>query len=80
MVIPGGTAVIRGFNFDFKSADHHIKDFGVMLNGSGGLEVYYGDKNRDDSFDWQVQYAILAGRARSPVLDPGQSVLTPVPD
>lgn len=81
MAIAGGTAVIRGFNFDFKSKDHHIKDFGVMLNGSGGLEVYYGDKNQDDSFDWQVQYAVLAGQPPVPplVLDPGLPGLTPVP-
>jgi hypothetical protein len=59
MAIPGGSAVIRGFNFDFRSQDHHIKDIGVMLNGAGRMEVFYGDKNQDDSFDWKVQYAIL---------------------
>lgn len=60
MDIAGGTPVIRGFNFDFKSEDHHIKDIGVVLNGNGRLEVYYGDKNQDDLFDWQIQYAILS--------------------
>ena len=59
MAIAGGTAVIRGFDFDFKSEDHHIKDIGVVLNGSGRLEVYYADKNQDDLFNWKVQYAIL---------------------
>jgi hypothetical protein len=54
-----GTAVIRGFNFDFKSDDHHIKELGVVMNGNGQLEAYYGDKNQDDSFDWGVEYAIL---------------------
>lgn len=75
--IEGGTAVIRGFNFDFRSKDHHIKDFGVMLNGSGGLEVYYGDKNQDDAFDWKVQYAILS--TRPTVLDPHRPLLDPSP-
>ena len=75
--IEGGTAVIRGFNFDFRSKDHHIKDFGVMLNGSGGLEVFYGDKNQDDAFDWKVQYAILS--TRPTVLDPHRPVLDASP-
>jgi hypothetical protein len=54
-----GTPVIRGFNFDFKSEDHHIKDIGVVMDGAGRLETYYGDKNQDDSFDWVVEYAVL---------------------
>jgi hypothetical protein len=57
--IGSGTPVIRGFNFDFKSEDHHIKDIGVMMNGAGRMETYYGDKNQDDSFDWTVEYAVL---------------------
>lgn len=75
--IPGGTAVIRGFNFDFRSKDRHIRDIGVMMNGSGGLEVYYGDKTPDDSFDWKVQYAILS--TRPTVVDPHRPILEPAP-
>lgn len=56
--IPSGTAVIRGFNFDFRHEDHHIQDLGVMLR-NGTIEVYYGDKNQDDAFDWNVEYAVL---------------------
>ena len=60
MAIPGGTAVIRGFNFDFKGRmDRHIRDVGVMLNGAGRMEVYFGDKSPTEPFDWKVQYAIL---------------------
>ena len=54
-----GNGVLRGFNFDFASEDHHIKDLGVMLRNNGRLEVYYGDHNVDDSFSWQVDYGIL---------------------
>ena len=75
MTIPGGTAVIRGFNFDFKKDDHHIKDIGVVMNGGGRLEVYYGDKNQDDPFDWQVQYAVLGpSLRRPPVADPRPAI------
>ena len=73
VTIPGGTAVIRGFDFNFKSKDHHIKDFGVMQDGNGRMEVFYGDKNQDDTFDWNVQYAVLS--ARPTVLDPHRPVL-----
>lgn len=75
--IPAGTAVIRGFNLDFRHKDRHIRDVGVMLNGSGALEVYYGDKTPDDSFDWKVRYAVLSNRPV--VLDPNRPVLEPVP-
>ena len=59
VAIPSGTAVIRGFNFDLHSGDHHTKDIGVVMDGNGQLEVYYGDKDQDDWFDWHVEYAIL---------------------
>lgn len=75
VTIPAGTAVIRGFDFNFKSKDHHIKDFGVMQDGNGRMEVFYGDKNQDDTFDWNVQYAVLS--TRPAVLDPHRPVLDP---
>jgi len=56
-----GTPVIRGFNFDFRSSDHHIKELGVVMNGDGRLEAFYSDKNQDDSFNWTVEYGILSG-------------------
>lgn len=60
MAIPGGTAVIRGFNLDFKgNIDRHIRDVGVVLNGAGRMEVYFGDKKPTEPFDWKVRYAIL---------------------
>jgi hypothetical protein len=57
--IPAGPSVIRGFSFDFRSDDHHLREIGV-LTGSGRLEVYYADKNMDDLFDWAVDWGILA--------------------
>lgn len=57
--IPNGTAVIRGFHFNFNSDDRHIKEIGVVLNGSGRLEVFYGDNSQDDVFAWNVAYGIL---------------------
>jgi hypothetical protein len=57
--IERGTPVIRGFTFDFRSEDHHIQEIGVMPLTNGQLEVYYSDKNKDDLFDWSVEYAIL---------------------
>lgn len=60
-----GTRVIRGFKFNFEpyftsGKDHHIKEIGVLLKSlSGNLEVYYSDKNGDDGFDWDVDWAIL---------------------
>jgi hypothetical protein len=75
--IPSGTAVIRGFDLDFRHKDRHVRDVGVMLNGSGGLEVYFGDKTPDDAFDWKVRYAVLSNRPV--VLDPNRPVLEPAP-
>lgn len=48
--------VLRGFNFDFRNKDHHIRDIGVVRKGSR-MEVYFGDVNGDDTFDWNVSWA-----------------------
>lgn len=61
--IPQGTPVIRGFHFNFRSGDHHIKDIGVMTY-SNRIDVFYGDRNQDDRFSWNVRYATL----RNPVV------------
>jgi len=54
-----GSAVIRGFNFDFRSSDHHIKDLGIEMPGNGDLAVHYADQNGDDQYNYRVEYAIL---------------------
>lgn len=57
--IPAGPAVIRGFNMNFRSKDHHLRNVGV-LTGNRRVEVFFGDKNGDDTYDWMVQWAVLA--------------------
>ena len=59
--IERGAPVIRGFRFDFQpnNTDHHIKEIGVYMVGNGQLDVYYADWNKDDLFNWSVDYAIV---------------------
>jgi len=58
LVPVGDKKVIRGFRFDYVYDDHHIKEMGIMTNWNS-IDVYYGDKNGDDDFDYRVKYAIL---------------------
>jgi len=74
--IPAGMAVLRGFTFDFASDDHHIRDIGVWMPGSGNLDVFYGDKNVDDTFTWQVRYAILGSTTAPATVIDASSVLS----
>jgi len=53
---PGADWVLRGFHFDFNSADHHLRDLGVLREG-GQLKVIYADRNGDDAFRWRVDWA-----------------------
>lgn len=73
-----GLALLRGFTFDFSSEDHHIRDVGVWMPGNGTLDVYYGDKNGDDTFSWSVRYAILGSKFAPPVVI-GGGVFNPAP-
>jgi hypothetical protein len=57
--IPAGPSVIRGFSFDFQSADHHLKEIGVTTPDDGRVEVFYSDKKQDDRFNWIVDWGIL---------------------
>lgn len=57
--LPPGQKVIRGFRFDFKSKDHHSREIGVLA-GNENLEVYYSDKNGDDTFRWNVRWASIS--------------------
>jgi hypothetical protein len=78
--IGSGLAVLRGFTFDFSSEDHHIRDVGVWMPGNGNLDVFYGDKNGDDRFTWEVRYGILGSMFEPPiVIGGGGGVLTPTP-
>ncbi|MDQ3564019.1 MAG: hypothetical protein M3436_07735 [Pseudomonadota bacterium] len=57
--IPVGSAVLRGFDLNFSSNDHHIKEVGLWMPDDGNLDIYYSDKNQDDKFAWRVKYGIL---------------------
>lgn len=58
VTLPRGRKVIRGFHFNFKSGDHHLREIGVLLSNEN-LEVFYSDSNGDDLFDWGVRWAII---------------------
>jgi hypothetical protein len=57
--------VLRGFRFDFRSGDHHLRDIGVNRIGNR-LEVFFGDVNGDDRFDWVVRWAHVGPQVLAP--------------
>lgn len=57
--IPAGPAVLRGFNVNFRSKDHHVRGLGVLA-GNGRARVFFDDQNGDDRFDWSLRWAVLA--------------------
>jgi hypothetical protein len=69
--IPAGISVIRGFDFVFRSSDHHIEELGVFQPGNGRTDAYFNDHNDDDAFDWAVDWAVLR--------PPGRVVGWPLP-
>lgn len=81
--IEAGTALIRGFDLNFASGDHHIKEVGIWMAGDGNLDVYYGDKNGDDSFNWTVEYAVLRppriGVIDRTIIHPPTTIISPAP-
>jgi hypothetical protein len=60
-----GPKVICGFHFDYRSSDHHIREVGV-LSRANDIEVYYGDKNGDDAFNYRVKWASITPIVASP--------------
>ena len=58
--------MITGWEFNFVSKDHHIRDLGVLREGDD-LTVFYGDKNADDLFDWRIEWAHVGERVRAPL-------------
>jgi hypothetical protein len=54
--LSGENKVIRGFHFDYKFRDHHLREMGVLSNPDN-LEVYFGDQNGDDPFKYTVKWA-----------------------
>jgi len=57
-VLLPGDKVIRGFRFDLRSSDHHMRELGV-ITGKDRIEVYDSDAAGDDTFDWFVRWATI---------------------
>jgi len=77
--IPRGRSVIRGFKFNFRDNDHHIRATSV-LTPDGRVEVLYADKNGDDRFDWQVQWAVSPTPPPAPPRLTVRKVVSPAGD
>ncbi len=58
-VLLPGDKVIRGFRFDLRSSDHHMREVGV-ITGNDRIEVYDSDAAGDDTFDWFVRWATIS--------------------
>ena len=58
-VLLPGDKVIRGFRFDLRSSDHHLREVGV-ITGNDRIEVYDSDAAGDDTFDWFVRWATIS--------------------
>ena len=58
-VLLPGDKVIRGFRFDLRSSDHHLREVGV-ITGKDRIEVYDSDVAADDTFDWFVRWATIS--------------------
>jgi hypothetical protein len=56
--LPEGTKYICGFHFDYVTNDHHIREVGALMRPND-LEVYYGDRNGDDPFNYNVKWATI---------------------
>ena len=54
-----GDKVIRGFRFDLRTSDHHLREVGV-ITGNDRIEVYDSDAAADDTFDWFVRWATIS--------------------
>lgn len=57
-MLPQGSKIIRGFEFDFTTDDNHLRDVGVVTYPDK-LEVFYGDKGADNQFRWNVGWATV---------------------
>lgn len=58
--IPVGKTALRGFEFEYVApVDHHIRDLGVVMDGSGGLQAIFADNKGTEKFRYRVDYAVL---------------------
>ena len=54
----GPNTVISGFFFNYDDPDHHLREIGV-LTGTTDLQLFYADRNADDSFTYTVDLTLL---------------------
>ena len=76
-----GPSVLVGFDLRFTNGDHHIREIGVWTPDDGRVQVFFNDKNADDPFEWEVQWAVLhrdVWDVRDP-LDPRNKIDRPGP-
>jgi hypothetical protein len=64
--VPGSDFVIRGFDFDYPSGDHHLRSIGV-LRELNSLAVSFADKEGHDRFNWSVDWAHVRPRVTGPL-------------
>jgi hypothetical protein len=57
--------LLTGWEFNFVSGEHEIRDLGVLRSGND-VTVFYGDKNADDLFDWRLEWAFVGPRVIAP--------------
>lgn len=50
--------VIAGFYFYYQGDEHHMDEVGILEN-NGEIDVYFNDKNNDDLFLYEVDYAYI---------------------
>jgi hypothetical protein len=80
--LEAATVILKGWEFDFNSSDHHIDVIGIRLTnveydpGAGTVswtaEAEYQDKNHDDAFRWRYQWEVV-GLAEGAVLSVSRS-------
>ena len=57
--------MLTGWEFDFISGDHEIRDIGVFRRAED-LTVFFADKDGDDRFDWRVDWAQIGNLISQP--------------
>jgi hypothetical protein len=67
---PGEVQLMRGFDLQYTSEDHHIRTIGVLPNSSGALDIRFDDRNGDDGMSYAVNLTKvqLAGVVSPPTL------------
>ena len=57
--VPGFPFALSGFKFNYRKKDHHLEEIGIWTRPGWDLQIEYNDKNDDDRYDWEVNWAVL---------------------